>query len=275
MIFCVHCNKFKPASAFNRTGEHILPLGFGNDGKTEAVLKDTICLCCNKNFGDIIDKPFIRYVTSRKIATSYGMKRRKKRNNLVVTGSGIVVEYKTSIVHLIECIKIAYETHIKFLNEGYRDETFFTLQKLLSDLISDYYLLRNALKGKTSHRITLEQIWADAIPISKYFDVIYENVFRLDRVVTNSDDIIAEVTSRSKKGNYASLIQLGCWNFGIAVMVCLQSLPPLVIRVSNEVDKYISEFGRDCVHIMDLRSTDKWVGSENPQTDLPILPLTN
>jgi len=42
----------------------------------------------------------------------------------------------------------------------------------------------------------------------------------------------------------------------------LQSLPPIVVCISNEIDKYINAFGRNCLHIMDLRSTEKWIGRE-------------
>jgi len=267
-LCCIQCGKWKPVSEFNL--EHILPRGFGNDGETEAVLEKKICKSCNDSYGKAIDKPFLRHVFSREIEKNHGMKRRHPKNKIEVTGSGVSVMHATTIAHVFECIKIAFETHIRFLGDEYRDNVFYGLRHLLSDIIAGYEILRKDLKGRLSKGVTLDKVWAEigqAAIFSKHYGVICRNIYRLDRISDNYDEVIAKIESRSGENSYASLIQLGCWNFGIAVMVCLQSLPSMVVCVSNEVDRYINEYGRDGIHVMDLRSSGKWVGFESETID--------
>jgi len=264
-ILCVQCETYKQKNEFDKRGEHILPRGFGNDGETEAKLIDKICAKCNNDYANAIDTPFLRHVTSREIEKTYAMKRRNKKKDQIITGSGVIVEYNTTTAHLFECIKIAFETHIKFLREEYRDDVFYTLHKLLSDTIDEYSNTSKIKRTDLRYERDLNEIWADTMqPLMaiKYFDVICKNIFRLDRVAENSNEIVTELETRSETGTYASLIQLGYWTLGICVMVCLQSLPPIVVRVSNEIDRYVNDFGRECVHVMDLRSNEKWVGCE-------------
>lgn len=146
-IFCVQCETSKQASEFDRKGEHILPRGFGNDGEQPVVLKDKICHECNQDYGKVIDQPFLRCVTSREIQKEHGMKRRKEKNTLIITGSGVIAEYKTTTAHLFECIKIAFGTHILILGEEYRDNIFHSLRKVLSDTIIEYNTLKENLKS--------------------------------------------------------------------------------------------------------------------------------
>jgi hypothetical protein len=265
LALCILCEEYKPISKALWGEEHILPFGFGNDGKTDATLKYKICKACNSTLGDVVVKPFLRNVISREIAQKHGMKRRKK-SSPHISGSSFVIRYKTTSAHLLMCIVIALETHMKFLSVEYRDDTFHLLRKIILNTISDFTRLRNILKSRTSHIRTLEQIWADTtqgISLLQYPDTVYNHVYNLDEVASNVNEIIADVRLRSSDGSYASVIQLGCWNFGIAVMICLQSLPSIVVCVSKETVRYINEFGSDCLHIMDLRSAEKWVGQEH------------
>jgi len=256
------CDDYHHITQFNRRGEHILPKGFGNDGETDAVLKGKICTSWNKKFGDKIDMPFLRQINSREIARTRGMKRRHPENDAHVIGSGMIVRYKTSIAHLFECIKIAFETHIKFLGNDYRDNIFDVWHKILLEITIDDYTNKGQ---KTS--IELQQF----LMCQKYWNIIQNNIYNLDEIATNSVDIASKVKERSQVGSYASLIQLGCWSFGVAVMVYLQSLPPLVIRVSNEIDRYVKDYGHDGIHVMDLRTAEKWVGFESREPP-PALP---
>jgi len=264
-IQCALCEKFKPEDAEFWNIEHIIPRKFGNYGDNGAVLEYKICRCCNGYLGKSVDAPFMNEVTSREIDMMYAMKPKNPKTK--VTGSGVVVRYKTTIAHLLMCIKIAFETHVKFLDEKYRDTTFHALRQLLLGIISNHRTFTSSIKSKqTFGKIIVDEAWADpwqTIATLKNAAVIDENVFRLDEVTANSDEIVAKVKSRSKKGSYASLIQLGCWNFGIGVMICLQSLPPIVIRVSNKADRYVLEYGCDCIHVMYLRGIRHWVGCEN------------
>lgn len=267
-FLCVQCATKKHTTEFNKKGEHILPFGFGNDGKTDAVLKNQICLNCNQNYGLAIDKPFLRHVKSRDIQNTHSMKRRHAKTELQITGGGVIVRYGTSTAHLLECIKIAFETHVKFLSEEYRDDVFQTLHQLLNDIIAGYNDLRISMKNQVSHGRTFDAVWADTgqgIIIAKYFNIINNSVYRLDEITSNSAEIVREMKSRSKDNSYASLIQLGCFKFGVAAMICLQSLPPLVVHVCNQRDRYINEFGINSIHVMDLRSSLKWVGIENQE----------
>lgn len=264
LIQCALCEEFKPKDKEFWNVEHIIPRKFGNYSKSGAVLEYIICKCCNDFLGKSIDAPFLNEVKAREIDRMYA--KHPKRATTKTTGSGVIIRYKTTVAHLFMCIKIAFETHIKFLDVKYRDTTFHTLRQLLLDIICDYKNFTNSIKNLPAASMTVDEIWADPeqlIVASKHTAVIYENVFRLDEVSTNSDEIIAKVKSRSEKKLYASLIQLGYWKFGIAVMICLQCLPPIVIRVSNEMDRYELEYGCDCIYIMDVRSSGHWIACEN------------
>lgn len=103
---CVQCGVLKFESDFCKAGEHIVPYGFGNDGNTGAVLKNKICDICNQKYGDVIDKPFLRHVSSREIQAKHGMKRRKSKAISKTTGSGIHIRLGTSIAYISVCIKI-------------------------------------------------------------------------------------------------------------------------------------------------------------------------
>ena len=230
------------------------------------MLKNKICFVCNQKYGDAIDKPFLRHVSIRDIQKKHGMKRRHPNTDLKVTGSGVIVRYETIVAHLFECVKIAFETHIKFLGEEYRDDLFNVLRSLLLSIIEDYDNLQVMLKNQEPHGRSMDEVWAETWQsriFSKYVTIINQNIFRLDEVTENPAEIITEIESRRVEGSYASLIQLSCWNFGVAVMICLQSLSPLVIRVCNQKDRYIRDFGHGYKQVMDLRSAEKLVSSEN------------
>lgn len=263
---CVNCGIKKTITEFDRRGEHIIPYGYGNDGTTEAILKNKICAKCNQDYGNVIDRPFLRYVMSRKIQKDYNMKRRHNESEPLITGSGIVIRYATSIAHIFESIKIAFETHIKFLHSGYRDDVFYMHKKFLNDVIQDYTNMKVYMKSHSHRRRTFDEIWADTgqgTLFSKYSDIINRNIYRLDEVTNNSAEIIAILKNRSSEGSYSSLIQLSCWNFGLGVMICLQSLPPIIVKVCSKKDLYIKEFGHECAHVMDIRKNEKGVGIED------------
>ena len=265
-FFCIQCETCKPLSAFGKKGEHIIPRGFGNDGGPPFVLKKSICLDCNQRYGNAIDQPFLRHVTSREIEKNYGMKRRHSGTNIETNGSGFLIRYETTAAHILECVKIAFETHIFFLGEKYRDETFQLLRQFLHNIIVGYDELRIGLKGQCSHRRTLDHVWADTgqpAMISKNFDVVSKYIYRLDEIASNSTEVLSAVKERSADASYASLVQLGCCNIGVAVLICLQSLPPIVVHVCNQKKQYIEDFGYEHIFVADLRSNSKWIGSED------------
>lgn len=265
-VRCVLCEKYKPKTAHFWDKEDIVPVGFGNDNKT-AILEYKICKYCNNFLGNSIDTPFLRNVKSREIERNHGIKPRKKRDKREEYGSGIFVGYKTFAAHLFECIKIAFETHVMFLGDEYRDDTFHVLRKLLLDVITEYDNLRarQPILGRNTN-----EKWSDIdqlIVAIKYFQIINNHVYRLDEIVSNIIDIENEFQSRSGKGSYANLVQLCCMNSGIYALILLQSLPPIAVRVSNELDRYIKEYGKKGIHVIDLRSIEKWAGYENDGVD--------
>jgi len=262
-IKCVLCEKEKPQTVEYWNKYHILPYAFGNDGVTDAILIDKICMGCNSSLEKCIERPFLRAINSRSIEGLYGMMRRKKKGERKITGGSVFVKYNTITAHIFLCIKIAFETHIKFLDHTYRSEIFHILRKLLLSTMQQCDDLRANHTIKSNYNF--DYFWADSgqtLVATNHFNDINKYVHKLSAVSTNSDEVIKSMALRSKHGSYASLIQLGSWNFGIAVTICLQSMVPLVIIVSDDNNKYIKEYGRTCIHYMDLRSNAKLVGCE-------------
>jgi hypothetical protein len=180
------------------------------------------------------------------------MKRRKEKKEPLIEGSGFAVHYKTFSSHLFECIKIAFETHVKFLDSQYRDQAFEALRDILQDVINP---------PKVEYRIHKETI--QAAFFQRHWPSISSHIFRLDEVISNAKEFSAEIRNRSSEGSYASLVQMGCFVSGIFVIVALQSLPTLAIKVSNEVERYIESYGKNRIFVMDLRSSQKWIGYED------------
>lgn len=255
----------KPITKEHWNKEHIVSYGFGNDGETDAILEYKICKECNSRLGNSIETPFLRHVQSRQIQLDTGMKRRHAKQEPRITGSGVVVRFVTAGVHLYECIKIAFETHIKFLDDTFRDNTFSGLRQLLLNILNEYDMTREWYKALDANKRPWDEFGAEtgqSVLFSKYAQTIHSYVFRLDELVTNSEDILSDLNTRSAKGSYASLVQLCCLCDKQFVLVCLQSLPPLAVLVSNQTDQYVKKYGRDGIFVMDLRSDKKWVGFE-------------
>jgi len=234
---CCLCEKTKPRTKDYWNKEHIIPRGFGNDGVTEAVLEYSICKTCNDLLRKYVDRPFLRHVESRRIENECGMRRRHPESEERVEGSGVIVVYQTTISHLLICMKIAFETHMKFLGEEYRDSAFQRLRDILWTIMNP---------PQTSYPLHNETI--QAAQISKLYPSILQSVVPLDKLVGNADSVVNEAKKGKEKVPYSHLLQLACLDTGargIYVLVLLESLPPLAVRVSNEIERYISTYGRE------------------------------
>jgi len=165
------------------------------------------------------------------------MKRRHPGSEEKVEGSGVLVAYQTTVSHLLICIKIAFETHLKFLGEGYRDVAFQCLRDILWTIMNP---------PKIPYPIHYETV--QAAITSKLYPSILQSVVPLDKLVGNANAVVDEARKGSGKGSYSHLVQIACLDIGargIYVLVLLESLPPLVVHVSNEVERYISAYGKE------------------------------
>jgi|GEM_PF-3920050 len=264
-IQCVLCEKWKPQTKEFWNKEHIVPKKFGNNGdNTPALLENKICKDCNSGLGDSIDKHFLRYSKSREIRSNHGMKCGDSDRE---TGSSFLTEYNTYTVHLLECIKIAFESHVKFFSSEYRDDVFHTLRKLLLYTMEAYKKYDTSPSDDEDDYVAdKDDSWANigqGIVIAENINIIHNHVYKSDYIIDNYADFIKELKARSSHGTYANLVQI-CrnGNFGIFALVGLQSWEPLAIRISNNGSGYAKDFGPDCAHVMDLRSDLKRVVSE-------------
>ena len=152
------------------------------------------------------------------------------------------------------CLKIAFLTHIKFLNESYRDNTYEQLRILIKALIDELNMSK-----QNGGRLEITQ----TILACKYYNIITKIIFNLNQITENHNDITSQIIKRSHEGFHSSLIQLNCFSSDLYVFIFLQSLPPFAVLVSNATENYIKEYGKNNIFVMDINKDEIWVGTEN------------
>jgi len=271
---CTVCCIEKPATGKFWNDEHIIPAGFGNafqDTKCKLPQRDyLLCRKCNEVFNWFFDEPFLKWHQTVEIREETSMQgRAKSTGNLAAdAGAAFIAGCGPLTVsnYLLECLKIAFESHLKFLSVDYRDNVFCYLQQLMSKAESVYnsiVTLNQKIRTCTAHGSLLS--WWSAIINPRWMVLYPEEIF------INEAEISDTIQMRSNTGEYASLVFIlpNTTNKCVLCAIYLQSLPPVVVRISNSYDRFISEYGTQGQHIMDLRTAQTWVGFENGTCSIP------